>query len=475
MAEPPTTNATASTATETAEAYWQLEKDFFSLVPEGLNYDLIIRLIEYAPIKRQGDQGEVTESVTSKVVEFRVLREVLVKGSKEFEEKLRLQKDANGNKEKDASMIEIHEDSAVAFRIWMKILHATFDPASDDEDFIQNIGIQDLYFVLAMANKYSFSTTITSAKSWFEKWYAHHSSPSNTQANQQDPRSASSRHHGRNGYGFDYHAHSALLLPTYMFDHAPGFRAATKYLVYRATGQITARLPFGGSTTVSQLKKCYPHTNFGALILEPKILPQLNAAKTRLKTILHRGLWNQIADLLLRAACRCKPFVLFAYEVALTHAGVWPLEIAGLSNSIDFLLRKLENFGHGQNGQGVYQPLTCGSKACTFNFVDVVEKSRRECKMGFDGLCLDCMDQSTSEDEVKEQRFWQKAKGGAGWDQGCRVRHGQSSWYFSWLGDRAKLVAWIEEKKVSGPNAGRRRVGGHGDGVGQYGDQGRGP
>lgn len=111
---------------------------------------------------------------------------------------------------------------------------------------------------------------------------------------------------------------------------------------------------------------------------------QLNAAKGRPKTILHRALYTPIDQLLKLARCNCKAQVLFAYEQGLTNTGAWPLESGLLSNSIERILHFLADFPL----PGAFIPQTCGARFCSFDFVEVVRNARMECKRYLDGLCL---------------------------------------------------------------------------------------
>lgn len=119
-------------------------------------------------------------------------------------------------------------------------------------------------------------------------------------------------------------------------------------------------------------------------MLTPRQHPeQLNAAKSRLKTILHRDLYNPIDALLKRAPCACKPHVLFAWEQALAATGVWPLETSFAKSSVNDILRQLET-----NFRAAYQPQGCGLPFCSFSFSEVVRVAVEKTRGYFDGLCL---------------------------------------------------------------------------------------
>jgi len=171
-------------------------------------------------------------------------------------------------------------------------------------------------------------------------------------------------------------------------------------------------------------------------------------------------------DLLKRARCRDKAEVLFAYEQLLIRSGAWPLEACFLQNSVEYTLRKLE-----QVAPSVWQPTDCGSKYCSFDFGYTIGKARMEVKALFDGLCLGMsallsysltsslttdlchIDCETASDPASGEKangmYWSKTEKGINWDKGCRIRHGQPTWYFSFCGDRKKMTEWVEGKRAA--------------------------
>lgn len=107
---------------------------------------------------------------------------------------------------------------------------------------------------------------------------------------------------------------------------------------------------------------------------------QLNAAKGRLKTVLHRALYNPIDKLLKLANCPCKAETLFAYELALSNTGAWPLESAFLNNSVHEIVNKLDMF------EIKNLPQRCHD--CGYNYAEAVRKAVDDARRYFDGLCL---------------------------------------------------------------------------------------
>ena len=60
-------------------------------------------------------------------------------------------------------------------------------------------------------------------------------------------------------------------------------------------------------------------------------------------------------------------------------------------------------------------------------------KAKSKALNDFDGLCLDCMDLSKPKSENSDHDYWLHDTFEE-WDKGCRIEHGSSTWWFSFLG-----------------------------------------
>jgi len=70
-----------------------------------------------------------------------------------------------------------------------------------------------------------------------------------------------------------------------------------------------------------------------------------------------------------------------------------------------------------------------------------VEETRVKLLSDFHGLCLDCMELSRSKiNENVDEDYWLHDEHRS-WDRGCRISHGQPTWYFSFMGRRAEMKA----------------------------------
>lgn len=60
------------------------------------------------------------------------------------------------------------------------------------------------------------------------------------------------------------------------------------------------------------------------------------------------------------------------------------------------------------------------------------------------------MDASKPKLDSDDQDYWKHAGLGVAWSQGCRIRHKQPTWYFSFMGRRAKMMEWTKYRHGGG-------------------------
>lgn len=131
------------------------------------------------------------------------------------------------------------------------------------------------------------------------------------------------------------------------------------------------------------------------------------------------------------AHCDCAARNLFFYIRELHRVGVRPLDSDIHKNCVRDILDRLENFdddtitnGHPESAK------ICN--ACSRSWKRVVEYTRRQVVSYFDGLCLDCMQNNPDENP----EYWALDTPRYVYDNTCRIRHGEPSWYFSFMGRR---------------------------------------
>ncbi|KAI5203138.1 hypothetical protein E4T39_04336 [Aureobasidium subglaciale] len=220
-----------------------------------------------------------------------------------------------------------------------------------------------------------------------------------------------------------------LLYPCFQFNHAEGFTAITKSLVYDC-----ARIkefkhlerpdlhlpPVVIRKSSSRLKSSSSSTN--------QTIDMLNSARGHLRVVLARWLWKKLGGPL-SADCNCKEQTVFRYLKALTLTGGYPIDQQGLK-SLTEIFTCLGWFE--KNFERVAIQNDCSS--CRINWVKVVGDSVTNIKEYFDGLCLDCMDHTKPKFLDEHQDYWNHLVHNKAWDEKCRVKHGQATWYNSFMG-----------------------------------------
>ncbi|KAK2741845.1 hypothetical protein FQN55_008132 [Onygenales sp. PD_40] len=235
-----------------------------------------------------------------------------------------------------------------------------------------------------------------------------------------------------------------LLGLCYVFNNAEGLRVVTKRVVYESVGKI---------------EDCDDGGDDG-LGLPRGMISQLKTAKHHLRDTLHSALLSRAGSLLkstTSSRCHSKEQHVAAYLSELERIGVWPLDGALESMSLNAVLDRLGAFD-GENPAviGEDDGLAGGASvsggdrcACSREaWRRVVAEAREEVLGYFDGLCLDCVEGSGGWEKVVGESGRVGGGGddggenggrdGAYWAhdlirdyEGCRVRHGEASWYFS--------------------------------------------
>ncbi len=148
---------------------------------------------------------------------------------------------------------------------------------------------------------------------------------------------------------------------------------------------------------------------------------------------------------------------LYTYEQHLFTIGVWPMELVFLKESISQILTRLKAFS--------FEPKARMCETCRHpsvsNAIFIFERAQnykehiklviKHVSEYFDGLCLDCLDRSQPKTGSTHSYYWRHASlNQKEWCKGCRVKHKQPTWYFSFMGRHdvreSKMQAAREEK-----------------------------
>ncbi|KAK0513132.1 hypothetical protein JMJ35_004118 [Cladonia borealis] len=328
--------------------------------------DLIVEVVQYSEDTWNANSNPVSEEIA----QFRVDRNVLIKASQPL---LKMLLDPKW-KEANQSVLSLNEGRVVSTEIWLRVIHkATINVI---------VPFREIWHLVAAIDYYDLD--ITKFNPWFAAWY----SECNTQLLK--PRE--------------------LLFPTWRFDHAKGFARWTRYLAYEEKGHITEANP----------------AKLWSYHLPGRIIQQLNAAKGRLRTVLHRGLFRP-CEHLFSANCKCRKETLYDYQKHLVDIDVWPLETVFQRTPMNEILDRLEKFN--------FEAKLSACGACRRDYKSPVEETVEFVRYYFDGLCLDCLNRSKPKLKDPDMDYWRHhTLKEHEWITGCRFRHKQPTWYFSFMG-----------------------------------------
>ncbi|KAL8796888.1 MAG: hypothetical protein Q9195_000971 [Heterodermia aff. obscurata] len=331
---------------------------------------------------------------------FLVTKQILTGNSRVLRERF----DSHQSSDNANQTLRTKEDSISSMEVWLRVLHNTVTPNT------YKVAIDEMWYLTAAAENYEFD--ITRLKTWFDEWYIH-----------QDLSRLSCQQ---------------LLFPCLTFDHSQGFLTASREAVYGVPGHIEEDNP----------------TRFSLprFRLTPIVTQNLNAARGRIRPILHAALWRP-AKQLLDAHCSCKEKTLFGYIKALHGTGAWPFDPVWPKECVDDILSKLNRFS--------YQPAAHACTSCRQNYEAIVKKAAQEAQYYFDGLCLDCMKRSKSGPESDEEDYLNdNMPTPDDWSQPCEVRHGEPTWYYSFMGRREHRDAILKHLRGRHPKMRVPRVNG---------------
>lgn len=363
------------------------------------------RIMVYIGSVKVGDltievtESDVTDVVIRKTHEFSVSRDTLVHASPHFEALL-----SGKFKEAQQNSIQLKDDRATSMEVFFRVLHRWLP------SYVLNVA--DVWHLIAAIKKYQVDMTIFN--SWFVRWYFI------------QPQ----------GKFF-----VEMLYPCWIFNHHSAFMDITKWQVYDGTRHIAEENP----TDYSDLHlppRIMGKSKLASIRREPSntsCKEQLKAARCRLRLILHRDLYAP-KKALLESSCPCKGATLLGYEKALTDIKVFPLEETFQSSNIYDILSRLGKFS--------YEPEPGACSTCLVDYKVIVERASQRANKYFQGLCINCIDKSSSGDIMEQIGYFDND--GLNEDkedariEGCQFPHGQPTSFFSFMGSvttRDRLMA----------------------------------
>ncbi|KAL2866131.1 BTB/POZ domain-containing protein [Aspergillus lucknowensis] len=369
-----------------------MDQDDFTI---SFSWDLQVRVNEYEFVRNDKEQLMRQPSPRRSSI-FRVEKGKLTASSKYFYNLL-----SSHWKEANTDQITLEEDNITAMRVMFQCLHEIPGETSLSAGRIplDSVSMEEVWHLVRVCDKYLAEKKAGAVHQWFVSWY-----------HAQDK---------------DLLFYRAVLLPCWAIDNPVAFQRSTMNLVYESPCHILEHNP----------------TEHTELHLPPRIIQQLNAARGRLRNILHNGLFNSLTQLLSAHGCSCREKTVFNYLRELHRIEVWPLENTMKHASINDMLDRLDDF----NSENVRPASADYCSTCSRGWEGIVARAAHDVRTYFGGLCLDCMSVSKRlrEGHNLDHDYWTAGRNRE-YDLHCRIDHGEPTWWFSFMGRRERrgLIAY---------------------------------
>ncbi|GIC86439.1 uncharacterized protein Aud_002811 [Aspergillus udagawae] len=365
--------------------------------------DFTIRINEFDPAIRQDERSgdDAGAKGLVRTASLKVQRGILVRRSQYF----KIMFDGRWTHGPKEDSVILNGDTVRSMELWLRVLHSTTDALPK-----QSLSVEEVWHAIMAGDKYGFD--LRELQSWFVAWY-------------KEMRTESGKKK------FEEFA-PQLLFPCYALNYAGGFQELTRFLTYNEPRHIMESNP----------------AHHPQMHLRPRIIQQLNAAKGRLRTILHQALFKRVNEIIDSATCACKEQTVFDFLKTLRRIHVSPLDLDSTKASAAEMLDRLRQYdGTNTRSQGPSLNDTSldhsRQRPCSVCWLDghtIVRQAVRRVSSYFDGLCLDCMDR-TKDLRVKgntDQDYWFHNEWKESYDSNCRISHGEPTWYFSFMGRKEK-------------------------------------
>ncbi|KAL9047985.1 MAG: hypothetical protein Q9162_007895 [Coniocarpon cinnabarinum] len=255
-------------------------------------------------------------------------------------------------------------DNVDAHEVFLREVHEQRD------EQLLGLSIRSIWQLHEVANYYGIK--ITMLKQWFALWYAHQKETDDWEKKPIDKQVAFAQQ---------------LLYPAYWFYHPIAFGAATQCLIYNGTGHLGVMQP--------------PQVNIPQSHLPGQILGPLNGCKGRLRNILQHALYDLIADLLCPEPKECCLRAFYFFHKILRKCKVWPMEFRFKDSSINDLRSRLDDFE---------LVLHAKCSTCHKPYDALVENACSKVRINFEGLCLECMHDSRTQDPPTDHDYWERGR-----------------------------------------------------------------
>ncbi|KAJ8127152.1 hypothetical protein O1611_g6482 [Lasiodiplodia mahajangana] len=336
----------------------------------------------------------------------------------------------------EGSRLVIDGESITAVKVWMEVLHRQIPQAT-------NINIKDVWWAIHFGNKYLLerkegaeltdpdtennedalkpAKDMSLLSGWFTRYYNMHEKYFKEKDDRGKLRAFS------------------VLAPAYWFDCPQIFLDVTRHIAYNTAGHIENDNP---TECTDQYMRGVPG----------RALVQLSAARGsqrgRLEKFLPRA----------SAPCpdhegECRDVMVFSHKKSLLKTGIKSLfSLADRKRTLNELLDNLDEYEfslvsiRSWHGQQSINP-SWSTKLCKHcshslfptakSLTSQVLRASKNVRKNFGGLCLDCMHKFKTEGDDGD--YFSHDQPGQH-DHGCRVKHGQPTWYFSYMGRKELML-----------------------------------
>ncbi|KAF7864262.1 uncharacterized protein EAF02_010230 [Botrytis sinoallii] len=345
--------------------------------PEG---DISIHLIKEETAKHPvtGEKSTIETTIAC----YKVSRKILSESSPVWDASLR-----GHFRESRSSTVPVYFGTLKSLELWFRIVHDVM------VDEMYDIKVVDVYEAIEVCGNREWDIFKLSKSTWAREWM-----------NRQKHRE------------LDLDGMCRLIYLAKELDFPREFMYMTRKLVYGTAEHIKDRNP----------------TNHQHLHLDHTVINALNGAKGNLRCKILKGLFTPVGAFL-GQRCECKKDSLYEYCTGLSLTGIWPLE-THMKKSAQEILDTFDDF------QCDIPENACN--ACRIRLSDSsIERTGEQIQEHFDGLCLDCMSISKPKDGKNvDAAYWQHDTLRQ-YSMGCRVQHGQPTWYWSFMGRRTQMQA----------------------------------
>ena len=157
------------------------------------------------------------------------------------------------------------------------------------------------------------------------------------------------------------------------------------------------------------------------------ITEQLNGARGRVRTLPEKAVYAPVTAAVDSSPSPCSSRVIHGFLRELRRLELFPsIETMAAKTPLVEIMETLKKFSYEPD----HHNRGCGW--CRTNYDGVVHEAAERYEKHFDGLCLDCIAKPKEQENPLGSEEWQRLKERDEWSQGCRIRHGEPTWYFSY-------------------------------------------